>query len=170
MRLIDADELWQNYRPEYRNENQVGHREENKAWNDCIKAWHDIIEETPSCDTKLYNEGYQAGLKEGLSKAGQDVKHGYWKNGNKCTVCETTFINGKVSNYNYCPICGARMDKKPPEVKIKDFEMPESCDECFAFDDNGDYPTCGITNLSKGYNWNPRGGRMDSCPLAEVEE
>ena len=46
--------------------------------------------------------------------------------------------------------------------------MPDCCDRCFAFSDNGDYPFCLITQEQRGYNFNARGRRMDKCPLVEV--
>lgn len=53
-------------------------------------------------------------------------------------------------------------------ICIKGMEMPHECDQCTFFDDRYDYPTCGITQLSHGYNWNPRGQRMPDCPLIEI--
>ncbi len=49
-----------------------------------------------------------------------------------------------------------------------DIEMPACCDECFALDDNGDYPRCLISGEQRGYNFNTRSRRMSSCPLKEV--
>lgn len=43
--------------------------------------------------------------------------------------------------------------------------MPNCCNECFAFDDNGDYPFCLITRHSRGYRFNVRANRMPDCPL-----
>ena len=48
-------------------------------------------------------------------------------------------------------------------------QMPRCCDDCFALDDNGDYPTCRITHTSRGYNFNTREKRMPDCPLIEEE-
>ena len=48
-------------------------------------------------------------------------------------------------------------------------QMPQRCDDCFALDDNGDYPTCHITHTSRGYNFNTREKRMPDCPLIEEE-
>ena len=47
--------------------------------------------------------------------------------------------------------------------------MPKCCDECFALDDNGDYPTCIITHTSRGYNFRVREKRMDDCPLSPLK-
>ena len=106
----------------------------------------------------------------------EEHTHGYWveryKDNYKCSECGSWWTCTEeeiINNFDYCPKCGARMDRKAPKVVIKNFEMPKCCYDCFAFDDNGDYPTCGITNWSKGYNWNPRESRMDTCPLVEVE-
>ena len=59
------------------------------------------------------------------------------------------------------PETGAEM------IAIKDVEMPSCCDECFALDDNGDYPMCRITHDQRGYTFNVLNKRMDSCPLVE---
>ena len=48
--------------------------------------------------------------------------------------------------------------------------MPNCCDECFALDDNGDYPMCRITQEQRGYTFRTREQRMDSCPLKPVPE
>ena len=48
-------------------------------------------------------------------------------------------------------------------------QMPQRCDDCFALDDNGDYPTCRITHTSRGYNFNTREKRMPDCPLIDEE-
>ena len=55
-------------------------------------------------------------------------------------------------------------------VLIKNMSMPKDCDNCPFFDDNGDYPTCMVTNHSRGYNWSPFGQRMIDCPLKEVDD
>lgn len=46
-----------------------------------------------------------------------------------------------------------------------DMPMPRYCDECFALDDNGDYPYCRISHDQRGYTFNVRQNRMPSCPL-----
>lgn len=167
-KIIDLDELWQ-VRPEHKNEEQIGHEAENKAWNDCMKAWHDAIEEAPSCDSKLYDEGYAKGVKdtEAVYENYSELKHGYWIDGyyKKCSVCHYTISSGTP----YCPACGAKMDAKIPELRIKGIEMPKDCYECFAFSDSGDYPTCIITHMSKGYSWSPKWNKMDNCPLVEAD-
>ena len=53
-------------------------------------------------------------------------------------------------------------------VLIKGTEMPTVCDECWALDDNYDYPRCRITDEQRGYNFNCRERRMDRCPLVPV--
>ena len=46
-----------------------------------------------------------------------------------------------------------------------DVSMPKCCDECFALDDNGDYPFCLISKDQRGYTFNVYENRMPSCPL-----
>lgn len=53
-------------------------------------------------------------------------------------------------------------------IYIKSMEMPECCDECFALDDNGDYPLCLVTGEQRGYTFRVRELRMPRCPLVEV--
>lgn len=48
-----------------------------------------------------------------------------------------------------------------------DMEMPTSCSECFALNDNGDYPYCLISHESRGYNFDTLTRRMGSCPLKD---
>lgn len=47
-------------------------------------------------------------------------------------------------------------------------DMPTCCDECFALDDNGDYPMCHITQEQRGYTFNTRARKMDKCPFKEL--
>lgn len=47
-------------------------------------------------------------------------------------------------------------------------DMPSCCDECFALDDNGDYPFCSITQEQKGYTFRIREQKMDKCPLRPI--
>ena len=54
-------------------------------------------------------------------------------------------------------------------ILIDKMSMPEDCDNCRFFDDRWDYPTCGVTGYSRGYNWSPFKQRMPDCPLKEVE-
>lgn len=49
-------------------------------------------------------------------------------------------------------------------------DMPSCCDECFALDDNGDYPFCLITQEQRGYNFRTREQKMDRCPLKPAPE
>ena len=44
-------------------------------------------------------------------------------------------------------------------------DMPNCCDECFALDDNGDYPFCLITQEQRGYTFRTREQKMDKCPF-----
>lgn len=47
--------------------------------------------------------------------------------------------------------------------------MPQCCDDCFAFDDRGDYPYCRILHYSTGYNFSSATRRLNYCPLIEEE-
>lgn len=47
--------------------------------------------------------------------------------------------------------------------------MPQCCDDCFAFDDSGDYPYCRISQYSAGYTFESAKRRMNYCPLIEEE-
>lgn len=49
-------------------------------------------------------------------------------------------------------------------------DMPSCCDECFALDDNGDYPFCLITQEQRGYNFRTREQKMPKCPLRPAPE
>ena len=60
-------------------------------------------------------------------------------------------------------------EEAKPTVGIYNFKMPEVCMECPCYDDNGDYPTCILTNRSAGYSFNARAKRMDWCPLRELK-
>lgn len=50
-------------------------------------------------------------------------------------------------------------------IAIKGVDMPKCCDDCWALDDNGDYPFCLITQETRGYNFKTAEKRMDECPL-----
>ena len=52
-------------------------------------------------------------------------------------------------------------------VYIKGEKMPKCCDECWALDDNGDYPRCGITEEQRGYTFRTKENRMSKCPLVD---
>lgn len=47
-------------------------------------------------------------------------------------------------------------------------DMPSCCDECFALDDNSDYPVCLITQEQRGYTFRTREQKMDRCPLKPI--
>ena len=49
-------------------------------------------------------------------------------------------------------------------------DMPSCCDECFALDDNSDYPMCRITQEQRGYTFRTREQRMDRCPFKPIPE
>lgn len=48
--------------------------------------------------------------------------------------------------------------------------MPSCCRECFALDDDCDYPRCRITNEQKGYTFRTGEQKMDKCPLKPIPE
>lgn len=50
-----------------------------------------------------------------------------------------------------------------------DIPMPKCCGDCFALDDNGDYPRCLITEEQRGYTFRIREKRMPNCPLKEYD-
>ena len=94
-----------NERPEGRNPGQVGKEEYNKGWNDCRSAFYKCITSMPAADVV-------------------EVRHGRWLTTDAyphhlyCSVCYKTYAkNAKWVNEldlptNYCPNCGARMDKE----------------------------------------------------------
>lgn len=47
--------------------------------------------------------------------------------------------------------------------------MPRCCDDCFAFDDSGDYPYCRIRQYSAGYTFEHTKRRMSDCPLIQED-
>ncbi|MDY4743089.1 MAG: hypothetical protein SO361_08275 [Lachnospira sp.] len=49
-------------------------------------------------------------------------------------------------------------------------DMPKCCDECFALNDNGDYPLCLITKEQRGYKFKTKEQKMDGCPLIQLPE
>ena len=55
-------------------------------------------------------------------------------------------------------------------VYIKGMKMPKTCYECWALDDDYDYPMCRITQEQRGYTFNTRGQKMAKCPLIDVLE
>ena len=56
------------------------------------------------------------------------------------------------------------------EKAILVIDMPKCCYECFALNDNGDYPVCLITHEQRGYTFRTREYRMDKCPLKPIPE
>lgn len=92
-----------NERPEGRNPGQVGKEEYNKGWNDCRSAFYKCITSMPAADVA-------------------PVRHGRWimfdpKNAEskECSVCGYLF--SRLHPSNYCPNCGARMDKEDEHDK-----------------------------------------------------
>ena len=53
---------------------------------------------------------------------------------------------------------------------LLNIKMPLCCADCPIYDDRGDYPTCYITNESRGYNFKIHKKRMPKCPLKEIKE
>lgn len=53
---------------------------------------------------------------------------------------------------------------------ILNIEMPLCCADCPIYDDRCDYPTCYITNESRGYNFKIHEKRMPKCPLKEIKK
>ncbi len=53
---------------------------------------------------------------------------------------------------------------------LLDINMPTCCANCPLFDDRYDYPTCYVTQESRGYNFKIYEKRMPKCPLKEEEE
>ena len=50
---------------------------------------------------------------------------------------------------------------------LLDINMPTCCADCPLFNDRYDYPTCYITQESRGYNFKIHEKRMPTCPLRE---
>lgn len=50
-------------------------------------------------------------------------------------------------------------------IYIRGMEMPKTCNDCWALDDDGDYPRCIITEEQRGYTFKIREQRMSKCPL-----
>ncbi len=50
---------------------------------------------------------------------------------------------------------------------LLDINMPTCCANCPLFEDRYDYPTCYITQESRGYNFKIYEKRMPECPLRE---
>ena len=48
--------------------------------------------------------------------------------------------------------------------------MPLCCADCPMYDDRWDYPTCYVTDESRGYNFKIYEKRMPKCPLKEIKE
>ena len=55
-------------------------------------------------------------------------------------------------------------------IYIKGMKMPKCCNDCWALDDDGDYPRCRITEEQSGYTFKSREQKMSKCPLTEVSE
>ena len=53
---------------------------------------------------------------------------------------------------------------------LLNIEMPPYCAKCPMYDDRWDYPSCYITNESRGYNFKIFEERMPGCPLKEIKK
>lgn len=93
MRLINADKL-----VEYKASGILDLTEWQKGWNDAIDT---IMGETPTVDAVVVRHGYW--VKKWNTFFKQDVWH--------CDVCE----KGSPLKYDYCPNCGAKMDRERKE-------------------------------------------------------
>lgn len=68
---------------------------------------------------QAFEKGFRIGVMKGQSaQRTSDVKHGKWIEGKsdghvRCTVCKKDFDwTSEAQYFDYCPNCGARMDKE----------------------------------------------------------
>lgn len=54
-------------------------------------------------------------------------------------------------------------------ILICEMKMPSCCADCPLYDDRWDYPTCYLTNSSRGYTFEIHELRMPDCPIQEVK-
>lgn len=79
-------------------------------------------------ENKGYADGWNAAvkiLKEAPAVDVQEIKHGEWKlcyedwrrqiAGDECSACGFQHYGTCISDYHYCPNCGAKMDGKEVE-------------------------------------------------------
>lgn len=65
----------------------------------CFRVFANVLSKTPTADV-------------------QEVRHGYWIDTTTycgeftCSICKETCVTNR---YNYCPHCGAKMDKEKEE-------------------------------------------------------
>ena len=76
------------------------------------------------CDTKVRHKGraINRNIKQLPTADVQEVRHGSWKpcfddwrkqiEGDECSACGFQHYGTNIRNYNYCPNCGAKMDKE----------------------------------------------------------
>lgn len=113
--------------------------------------------------------------------------------GNSCKICifamrEPIFIDNKLIKMGLpigcfkhhdiehqtiakeCKCCDDFKQINSSSKAILVIDMPNCCDECFALEDNGDYPMCLITQEQRGYTFRTRESKMDKCPLRPIPE
>lgn len=100
---IEREELINN-RPEARDHKQIGKEEYNKGWNDCRRAFCELIYDMEAADVA-------------------QVVHGMWERDEwgshlrRCSVCKKSPVykdergNGVAVYACICINCGAKMDK-----------------------------------------------------------
>ena len=82
---------------------------------DALMDAEDAIDDLPSADVAPVRHGHW----EDVDRMQMHDLHGVltWGNSFKCTECQfkTFAVEGHMSQYNYCPNCGARMDGESDE-------------------------------------------------------
>ena len=84
-----------------------------------------LIDANELCDLCMIRKGssgcYSCIVYDAPTVDAVEVVHGRWIDRTKnvrgyydyrydCSVCEHIFWHGGIENFNYCPICGAKMD------------------------------------------------------------
>lgn len=112
-RLIDIDEAYKVLTDYYHHRTEIQH-----------KALKEAIERVPIADIDAIIEshertGYDRGFRDGYAQAISEVRHGHWvqgKESSRCSECNCTLAGQAL--WKYCPICGAKMDRKGKENGI----------------------------------------------------
>lgn len=100
--FIDRQELLNN-RPEYLNPRMEDEIESarHQGWNDCNSYYYDLIIKQPKVDTEQH--------------AHWNDNFSFKSNAKRVDICSyyksENYRDIDSDKYNYCPICGARMDK-----------------------------------------------------------